>query len=74
MKRKRISMDKLRQILKLHEMSNLRCRDIASTLNISKTVVRQYISEFVIRFIAIKNSLSFCVRLIVKHRAGIFCI
>src|SRR5450830_497283 len=46
MKRKRISMDKLRKILKLHEMSNLSCRDIASTLNISKTVVGQYISEF----------------------------
>lgn len=46
MKRKRISMEKLRQILKLHEMSNLSCRDIASTLNISKTVVSQYISEF----------------------------
>ncbi|MCE5330122.1 hypothetical protein LLG07_07320 [bacterium] len=46
MKRKRISMDKLRQILKLHETLNLSCRDIASTLNISKTVVAQYINEF----------------------------
>ena len=46
MKRKRISMEKLREILRLQEISNLSCREIAAALNISKTVVGQYIGEF----------------------------
>ena len=46
MKRKRISMEKLREILRLHEISNLSCREIATALKISKTVVNQYIGEF----------------------------
>jgi len=46
MKRKRISMEKLREILRLQEVSNLSCREIVATLNISKTVVGQYIGEF----------------------------
>jgi transposase len=45
-KRKRISMEKLREILRLQEISNLSCREIAAALNISKTVVSQYIGEF----------------------------
>ena len=46
MKRKRISMEKLREILRLYEISKLSCREIAAALNISKTVVSQYIGEF----------------------------
>ena len=46
MRRKRISMEKLREILRLSEISKLSCREIAAALNISKTVVSQYIGEF----------------------------
>ena len=46
MKRKRISMEKLREILRLSEVSKSSCREIATALNISKTVVSQYIAEF----------------------------
>ena len=46
MRRKRISMDKIREILRLHKELNLGCRKIAAALNISKTAVSQYISEF----------------------------
>lgn len=46
MKRKRISMEKLREILRLSEISKLSCREIATALNISKTVVSQYTGEF----------------------------
>jgi transposase len=45
-RRKRISMEKLREILRLSEILKLSCRDIAAALNISKTVVSQYIGEF----------------------------
>ncbi len=46
MKKKRISMDKIREILRLHKELNLGCRKIAAALNISKTAASQYISEF----------------------------
>jgi predicted transcriptional regulator len=46
MKKKRISMDKIREILRLDHELNLGCRKIAAALNISKTAVSQYISEF----------------------------
>ena len=46
MKNKRISMDKIREILRLHKELNLSCRKISIALNISKTAVSQYISEF----------------------------
>ena len=46
MKRKRISMEKLREILRLSEVSKSSCREIATALNISKTAVSQYIAEF----------------------------
>ena len=46
MRRKRISMDKIREILRLSQELNLGCRKIAAALNISKTAVSQYISEF----------------------------
>lgn len=39
-------MEKLREILRLYEISKLSCREIAAVLNISKTVVSQYIGEF----------------------------
>lgn len=39
-------MEKLREILRLSEISKLSCREIAAALNISKTVVSQYIGEF----------------------------
>jgi transposase len=45
-KRKRISMEKLRETPRLYEVSKLSCREIAAALNISKTVVSQYIVEF----------------------------
>jgi transposase len=46
MKNKRISMDKIREILRLHKELNLSCRKISAALAISKTAVSQYISEF----------------------------
>lgn len=46
MRRKRISMEKLREILRLSEIPKLSCREIAAALNISKTVVSQYTREF----------------------------
>lgn len=46
MKRKRISMEKLREILRLHEVLNLSQREISATLNISKTAVSEYLGEF----------------------------
>ena len=46
MKRKRIRMEKLREILRLSEVSKLSCREIADALNISKTAVGQYLAEF----------------------------
>jgi len=45
MKKKRISMDKIREILRLHEMG-LGVRKIAESLSISKTAASDYISEF----------------------------
>ena len=46
MKKKRISMDKIREILRLHKELNLGCRKIEAALSIYKTAVSQYISEF----------------------------
>lgn len=46
MKKKRTSMDKIREILRLSYELNLGCRMIAAALNISKTAVSQYVSEF----------------------------
>ena len=46
MKKKRISMDKIREIIRLNQELNLGCRKIAAALSISKTAVSQYISEF----------------------------
>ncbi|MBM3703269.1 MAG: IS21 family transposase [Actinobacteria bacterium] len=46
MKKKRISMDKIREILRLSQELNLGCRKIAQALSISKTAVSQYVSEF----------------------------
>jgi len=46
MRKKRISMDKIREVLRLKSELNLGCRKIAAALNISKTAVSQYISEF----------------------------
>ena len=39
-------MDKIREVLRLHKELNLGCRKIAAALNVSKTAVSQYISEF----------------------------
>ena len=39
-------MDKIREILRLHKELNLSCRKISAALNVSKTAVSQYISEF----------------------------
>ena len=44
MKKKRISMDKIREILRLHEMG-LGVRKISDVLSISKKVAGEYISE-----------------------------
>ena len=46
MKKKRISMDKIREILRLHEEMNLGVRKIADALSVSKTAVSDYISGF----------------------------
>ncbi|NQT66123.1 MAG: hypothetical protein HQ569_00930 [Actinobacteria bacterium] len=46
MKKKRISMDKIREIIRLSQELNLGCRKIAQALSISKTAVSQYIAEF----------------------------
>ena len=46
MKKKRISMDKIREILRLHEELDLGVRKIADALSISKTAVSDYISGF----------------------------
>lgn len=46
MARKRISMKKIRDIIRLKETSNLSERKIAKALNISRPVVAQYISDF----------------------------
>ncbi|MBM3702655.1 MAG: hypothetical protein FJW63_06680 [Actinobacteria bacterium] len=46
MRRKRISMDKIREIIRLKSELDLGCRKIAKALNISKTVVNYYVQEF----------------------------
>jgi transposase len=46
MGRKRISMKKIRDIIRLKETSNLSERKIAKALDISRPVVSQYISDF----------------------------
>ena len=46
MARKRISMKKIRDIIRLKETSDLSERKIAKALNISRPVVAQYISDF----------------------------
>ena len=44
MEKKRIIMDKIREILRLHKELNLGLRKIATVLIISKTAASQYIS------------------------------
>lgn len=44
--KKKISMDKIREILRLHEELDLGVRKIADALSISKTAVSRCISEF----------------------------
>jgi len=46
MRKKRISMDKIREIIRLSQELNLGCRKIAQALSISKTAVNQYLVEF----------------------------
>ena len=46
MRKKRISMDKIREIVRLNQELNLGCRKIAQALSISKTAVSLYIAEF----------------------------
>jgi len=46
MRKKRISMDKIREIIRLHEELDLGVRKIADALSISKTAVSDYISGF----------------------------
>jgi len=46
MRKKRISMDKIREIIRLNQELNLGCRKIAAALSISKTAVSQYLAEF----------------------------
>lgn len=46
MPRKRISMDKVREIIRLKEQSKLGTRAIGRALNISRTVVGEYINKF----------------------------
>jgi predicted transcriptional regulator len=41
-----ISMDKIREIIRLSQELNLGCRKISKALNISKTAVNDYIAEF----------------------------
>ncbi len=46
MRKKRISMDKIREIIRLNQELNLGCRKIAQALSISKSAVNLYIAEF----------------------------
>ncbi len=46
MRKKRISMDKIREIIRLNQELNLGCRKIAQALSISKTAASLYIAEF----------------------------
>lgn len=46
MKKKRISMDKIRDILRMHVELGLGVRKIADALSVSKTAVNDYISGF----------------------------
>ena len=46
MRKKGISMDKIREIIRLSQELNLGCRKIADALNISKTAANDYIQEF----------------------------
>jgi len=46
MKKKGISMDKIREIIRLSQKLNLGCRKIAAAINISKTAANDYIQEF----------------------------
>jgi transposase len=46
MRKKGISMDKIREIIRLNQKLNLGCRKIAQALNISKTAANEYIAEF----------------------------
>jgi len=46
MGRKRISMNKIRKIIKLKNEANLSIREIARALNISKTIVGEYLGLF----------------------------
>jgi len=46
MRKKGISMDKIREIIRLSQELNLGCRKIASAVNVSKTAANYYIKEF----------------------------
>jgi len=46
MRKKGISMDKIREIIRLNQELSLGCRKIAQALNISKTASNDYISDF----------------------------
>jgi len=46
MRKKRISMDRIREIIRLNQELNLGCRKIAQALSISKSAVNLYIAEF----------------------------
>jgi predicted transcriptional regulator len=45
MGKKRVSMNKVREIIRLHEEMGLSCRKIARALRISHPVVSQYITD-----------------------------
>ena len=47
MRKKRISMDKIREIIRLSQELNLGCRKIAQALSISKTAVNGYIVVYI---------------------------
>ena len=47
MRKKRISMDKIREIIRLSQELNLGCRKIAQAFSISKTAVNGYIAVYI---------------------------
>ena len=46
MAKKRLSMNKIREIIRLHEESQLSYRKIARVLRVSHPIVSQYITDF----------------------------
>jgi predicted transcriptional regulator len=45
MAKKRLSMNKVREIIRLHEEMGLSCRKIARALRVSHPVVSQYLTD-----------------------------